>query len=536
MYKLAIIDDEPLIQLGLHSLVHYNELSLIPCDFVNTGSDALALIKNQHPDIVLLDIAMPNMDGIDVMRRVQEESSFVPLFLILTNYNDFSYARTALRLGAIDFITKIEVNETVLNTALQKAIQKLHKQTPPPKESASLSINDVDERNVKNSFFDKLLNHCLPEPDDVALREMLAEYGISGQRFGVVCFRLDGLLPEENNIRIMAAAAELLGDCMRKYLPCYVSLWDADSIVCVLALPDVPNADSLLEQALAFSSQMIHRYTNRKVQIGVGSPSCAPSFIPSSFSESRILCRRAQPGGKPLYSSGDEIPDSEEEAGEFHLCAYREDLMAAFLANDSKEIARIFDQIAQLHLRPGKALCHMLSVCFSLFHFISTLLPDTGTFAPALFGEYRDPVESIRNLKTQEDVEEWILRLRDALCSYLDENLARSKNLLVSSITDYIDQHAGEPLTLQKVADAFDKSPTYISTVFKKYSSVGFAEYVRNAKLAKAKELLAKGYKIRDVADMLEYSDPYYFSRVFKKVENMSPSEYIYSLQTGADS
>ncbi len=531
MYKLAIIDDEPLIQLGLHSLIHYKELSLIPCDFVNTGSDALTLIKNQRPDIVLLDIAMPNMDGIDVMRRIQEESSFVPLFLILTNYNDFSYARTALRLGAVDFITKIEVNETVLNTALQKAIQKLYKQTPPLKEAAALSISDAEERNTKNSFFDKLLNNCCPELDDVSLRKRLAGYGIYGQRFGVVCFRLNGLLPEENNIRITAAATELLGDCMRKYLACYVSLWTADSIVCVLGLTD---ADSPLEQALTFSSQMIHRYTNRSVQIGVGSLSCSPSAIPSSFSQSRILCRRAQPGGKPIYFSESEmLPDLEEAAGEFHLCAYREDLMDAFLSNSSEEIIRIFDQIAQLYLRPGNALCHMLSICFSLFHFISTLLPDTGAFAPSLFGEYRDPVESIRNIKTQEDVERWIFQLRDALCSYLDENLARSKNLLVSGITDYIDRHASEPLTLQKVADAFDKSPTYISTIFKKYSNVGFAEYVRNAKLEKAKELLAKGYKIRDVADMLEYSDPYYFSRVFKKVENMSPSEYIYSLQAG---
>ena len=109
MYTLAIIDDEPLIQLGIHSLVHYQELSLSPCEFVHTGPDALTLIHSQKPDIVLLDISIPGIDGLSIIRQIRKTANELPVFILLTNMDDFSYVQTALRLGVLDFITKIEV-------------------------------------------------------------------------------------------------------------------------------------------------------------------------------------------------------------------------------------------------------------------------------------------------------------------------------------------------------------------------------------------------------------------------------------------
>lgn len=532
MYKLAIIDDEPLIQLGLHSLVHYKELSLVPCDFVNTGNDALALIKEQTPDIVLLDISMPNIDGLDLISRIRQEGGHLPVFIILTNYDDFSYAQAAIRLDVSDFITKIEVNEEILNTALQKAILKVQEKTLPFSEKSSALNVRSDHWNAKALFFDKLLNHFFSEQTEIDLKAELAANGISGSLYGAVYVRLTGLCREENTIRITLCSAELIEDCMKKYVPCYVTLWEADGIVCLFGSSGSPSEiRSTLDQALRYTSHMLHRYTNQKARIGVG-PLCAdPAELPDAFSKSRDLCRHSRQDASPLYFSDfaqKDVPAA--DPGEFHLCEYREALTNAFTAYDSQAITHVFDQILQRYVHPECPLCSILSICFSLFYFTSILLPNTDGFAPELFGEYLDPVESIRSIKNLEDAADWITALRDALANRADENLLHSKNWLVPSIMDYINNHSNQTLSLQEVADAFDKSPAYISTLFKKHCAMSFSEYVRSAKLTRAKQLLADGCKIKEVADLLGYSDPYYFSKLFKKAENMSPSEYIYSL------
>lgn len=532
MYKLAIIDDEPLIQLGLHSLVHYEELSLVPCEFVNTGNQALSLIKDRQPDIVLLDIAMPNMDGISIIQHIHRENNHIPVFILLTNYDDFSYAQAAIRLDVSDFITKIEVNETVLNAALQKAILKVQERIPPFSEKSSVVTDHFCSRSAKNTFFEKLLNSFFSEQPEIDLKKRLMENDIPGPLYTSIYFRLTNLHREENTIHTALCASELIEDCIKKYFPCYISLWEADGIVCILSLPEsIADIRPMLDQALRYTAHMLHRYINLKVRIGIGSFCHNPSAIPESFSESRSLCRRTTESDSPRYFS-DCVPNDciDMDTEEFHMCEYRDILTNAINSYDSQSTARVFNQISQRYFQPDYSLCSILSICFSLFYFTSVLIPGNGEFAPELFGAYRDPVESIRIIKNHQDALDWITKLRDSLCARLDENLIRSKNWLVPSIIDYINKNSNNTLSLQEVADAFDKSPAYISTLFKKHCNMGFSEYVRNAKLVQAKKLLANGYKIKDVADILGYSDPYYFSKIFKKAEHMSPSEYIYSL------
>ena len=196
MYTLAIIDDEPLIQLGIHSLVHYQELSLSPCDFVHTGQDALALIYNQKPDIVLLDISLPGIDGLNIIQQVQQTADALPIFILLTNMDDFSYVQAALRLGVLDFITKIEVTEDVLNAALQKAICKIasSKTNASTKELSS----SPSFRNTKNIFFSKLLNDSYSNHPEENLKKELTQYGFLNPIYTSIYFRLTNISAEQH--------------------------------------------------------------------------------------------------------------------------------------------------------------------------------------------------------------------------------------------------------------------------------------------------------------------------------------------------
>lgn len=525
MYTLAIIDDEPLIQLGIHSLVHYQELSLSPCEFVHTGPDALTLIHSQKPDIVLLDISIPGIDGLSIIRQIRKTANELPVFILLTNMDDFSYVQTALRLGVLDFITKIEVNEELLNSVLNKAIRKvdaIRKNTSVESVPCNSSY-----RNSKSILFNQLLNNYFSEQNEINLQDELISYGFPGPAYACVYFRLAEVSPDQNSIQTMICTAELIEDCAKKFFPCYVCPWEADGIACILNLPESASAaQPSVKQSLEYASHMLLRYLNQSVYIGVGSFTDIADKIPVSFIQSMRICKKSRTSGTPLFFSDSDPLCLSSQASEFHLCEYQERLINAFNAYDIQTFRELFDEIIDDYTLSDVSLKHALSVCFSLLYLTSILVPDYSEFVSETFGNYKNPIESVNSLLSIHDTDDWIRRLCNALCIRMEKNLLHSKNWLVPNIIEYINTHSFETLSLQEVADIFNKSPAYISTIFKKYTNTGFSEYVRTAKLAYAKKLLSEGKKVKDVSDQLGFSDPYYFSRIFKKTEGISPSEY----------
>jgi two-component system response regulator YesN len=114
------------------------------------------------------------------------------------------------------------------------------------------------------------------------------------------------------------------------------------------------------------------------------------------------------------------------------------------------------------------------------------------------------------------------------MSAVFDERRNDHKNRIVSNVKKYISEHIHEKLPLEKVAAAFGISPNYLSQLFGKYSDLGFSEYVNACKIRESKELLATdNYKVYEVADMLGFESSFYFSKVFKRIEGIAPTEYL---------
>ena len=109
MYKMIIVDDEPIIQMGLRSILNYNDYEIEIINVASTGEEAIEQIRMYSPDIVLMDINIPVMNGLEVMETIKKESVVSPVFIILSCHNEFEYAQRAIKLGAIDYLLKIEV-------------------------------------------------------------------------------------------------------------------------------------------------------------------------------------------------------------------------------------------------------------------------------------------------------------------------------------------------------------------------------------------------------------------------------------------
>ena len=128
------------------------------------------------------------------------------------------------------------------------------------------------------------------------------------------------------------------------------------------------------------------------------------------------------------------------------------------------------------------------------------------------------------------EVTQWLNTLRDGLCSILKNTRKTYPDQVVSTVQNSIDNHIEDRLTLNDVAAVFGLTPNYLSALFKKSCSIGFTEYITQKKISRAKALLLEqDYKIYEVADRLGFESAFYFSKVFKKVEGVSPRDYIQS-------
>ena len=134
MTSILIVDDEPLIRRGLESMIPWESLQCQLADQASNGQEGLKKIRQHHPDIVFTDIRMPVMDGLQMIEEAQRGGDH-PVFIILSGYNDFELVRSAMRLGAIDYLTKLNLDEKELISLIQTAktmIQPAKQPAAPP--------------------------------------------------------------------------------------------------------------------------------------------------------------------------------------------------------------------------------------------------------------------------------------------------------------------------------------------------------------------------------------------------------------------
>lgn len=205
----------------------------------------------------------------------------------------------------------------------------------------------------------------------------------------------------------------------------------------------------------------------------------------------------------------------------FHLCDYRMVLKEAVAEENAQRLSAVFEEIGCFYLPDELSLEEVLPICFSLLHFISSSISNSQL----LFLQY-DPMEELRTIVNASQAKEWLNDLKARIVRHWQTGTGGS-NPTVERIIQYIYANPCEELSLQSIAVFFRLSPQYISNIFSKDSPVSFSEHVRLSKMRYAKRKLSENeISIREIAQMLGYSDPYYFSKVFKKTEGMSPKKF----------
>lgn len=535
MYKLLIVDDEPLVLVGIKSMIDYSKLNIEIIGTASNGQAALEIMSKDMPDIVLTDIKMPVMDGLQFLREVRKlYGETNPVVVMLTSYEDFHMAKEALCYHAFDYLVKVELTDVSLTDELKRVIKHIEKHNKSL-QNAVMNQNSTSgsEHSILDKFMISLLNNLFESEEQFLLQA--SELGLSFDYSSYVCCY--GELASQNasdmelskQFSLYSSSLNMMSDLLNKYIPVRLLALDTKHYALILCFNETLNTESKgfidLVDIINNVIQSIDNYYNVKVTCGIGVPVSSPMSICDSYQYSRQAFRKADDNSKVVLSTLNKISEAHDI---FNIALFRKDLTKAFEEYDSELLLNTLNSLCDLLSNNRQHFIQALDLASNLLYLSISLLQDSKNTLSEYYKDSPDSYLSLYRLNNVDQIIEWLNYFGKCICDIFETHRKDYKNRIVTDVKKYISEHVKEKLLLNEVAAIFGISPSYLSQLFGKYNETGFSEYINICKINAAKIMLKENnMKVYEVADELSFGSEFYFSKVFKKVEGITPSEFL---------
>jgi len=488
------------------------------------------------PDILLTDIRMPKVDGLTMIRQAKE---IVPdcIIIILTGYRDFNYAQEAIRLGAFDFIlkpTKIEELTEVIVRAV-KEIEKrkvMFAEIDRYREQFEKNIPILRERLLYN-----LIHGLYTNDTDISAEMQKLDLSVEKFVMGLIDIEneqdKDGYSMQLYQFALISSLEEITSEDFS-----FLTLPLNNRSLLFIARPMGDEELDLdeLQDKLNYLQQMIENCCDFTVSIAISSPGSGYRDLPVKFREcTNALEYRFYLGNNSLISYSD-MNTFFKAKDHTVLEQLQRRLMEQIRAGNQKNALDIAESIrSYVYELKAEDKAYIKSFYLSVLSSINILRNSfTGNSEDNsnlnLTGLY-PLIEACDNITDLHDIlNEAVKSAAEKINSYNNKSM---KHLLKNAV-EYLEAHYNEPITLNDVSEALYVSPFYLSRMFKKELNKNFVDYLNEIRIRKAKELLTDArYKTYEVAEAVGISDPHYFSKLFKKYEGITPTEYKDRQKTG---
>lgn len=515
MYKLLIVDDEAIIREGMKNLVPWPELNIAEVFTAGSAREALDILEEHEPEIMITDINMPEISGIELIEKAYAVQPLMRA-IVLTGYDYFEYARDAVRLHVQDYLLK-PIDEKALIESVKRQIEALDREVLSGHMRRAEGLSSQIELEMRIH----MLLEGRDDADNVRLLEknnrIPADVRIQCAVIYQNLHRFDS--KEERKLYFDQLHAFVLGEIDLKLKGFTVSTDREDGLIIIFR---DDQSDNSIEENFRNLLSLIESEFSEVPRAALGTEVIGIRNIGVSLNEALRLLSNNDTTDSYL------LPPSFSDRSRLYRDVYME--MGIAMANsisDPPYVLRIFDaflKAADAYQRSDSDLRR------DLFHIISDL-----SFNCALAG-----IRVPNNLLSQ--LSEILFTAGREECGVIGKqyisNLVTQEyaelNEIVSRAKEYINCHLGEELTVTDIASRLFVSPNYFSRLFKKHTGEGCNEYIVRKRMDKAKSLLeATELNTGKIANMVGYNDTNYFSMAFKKNCMMSPTAYRNSVRSG---
>ncbi|WP_342549457.1 response regulator [Paenibacillus sp. FSL P2-0089] len=516
-YKVLLVDDEPIILRSLKVAIPWDELGLSIVGEAKNGEAALQQIQQTAPHIIISDIRMPVIDGITLMKEVLPRSAKL-IFIFISGYGEFEYAREALRLGAFDYLLK-PIDHDELVEMLKRARERLNRQKE--NEQLMLSVQTLSLLARERM----LAEFTLGNPRPLQHLAWLENSELEGEYFMAVV-RLDDYAAltaqwsaEEKRLWLFAVRNILeewsLTNGALSIFPFYNGEW-------ILLFPASLNDDKreLGEQLIAG----IKRYSKLNCSVGISRSTSGIDQLSTVYPlASQALYQRFYSGQAGVF-----LEEETAAAGNREV-QYPKELELSLLESirtlNMERMLTLFDEMsvfieAQSLPQPlaERLMIEMSVVLYRQFEHLNT---HNDWSIEGLFSK-------LNGLGTLPDMMNVLkTTFRDWLEQSHKTAAREDGRSIIEKVQRYIESNYHKDLSIEEVSEVADLSISHFCTLFKQISGYTFLEFVTHCRMENAKYILrSSNVKVYQVAPLVGYQDPRYFTQVFKKATGKTPTEY----------
>lgn len=507
MIKVVIVEDMPPILWSLKNKIEdYSPEVQVVGEALN-GQDAILLANELEPDIVFTDVRMPVMDGLELISILRQTHPHT-CFIIISGYNEFEYARQAMKLGVEDYILK-PVTQQAINDVLFKAIQTIKANTAAQEK---ILLNDMLNRgtnkNIAGNKFNKYEHFVIALHCAGSFSMNAADY--------------------TNPFNFFWSEIDYSG-IISRFIPPKVFFWcfEGKSFNEMILMLGIPN-DCPLDhgQLIRQCSEELAVY-DTPINIAVSDVIDNINNIGIEFQNIRLLLRKNLVFGKSniIFSTQLKVNVNEknnlnfDSSFEKRLASFVQNRQKVLFMNDLKKILVSFEKNNLTQYSIEEFLKYIVHIC------LNAVVENLDSLYSLDFG-----VEEIICIsKDYSSLLNGLTSMYENFFSNLEGSANKHEPMteIVGKVESYMISNYTKQITINNIADMVNVNPCHLSKTFKLIKGISPMDYLTHLRIDKSKELITNSnLMLKDIAEIVGYTNQYYFSRIFKTVTGQSPSEY----------
>lgn len=499
MKRVLIVEDEILARVGLHQLIDWEREGFLLLEDAKDGKEAMEHIRNDKPDIMLLDLNIPGINGLQILKYIREQEER-PLTVVISCNEEFDMVKEAMKLGAYDYLRKLNLSSGELLTVMRKCANELDKKESSEINGEKIQVCKKELRYEEligqegETAFEELSHFkclicviCQPAGNEknYILSGTIKKW-MTDERCGYIHITKNGqyeyfLLEKGNDPDFVTGLYQML--CRNSKEKIYIGICRIN----INSISDLNRGITLAEQislpAYYDEDERIRIFQN-KIAVHDHSPREIQKILPNLKEQIELFRKEeAKSGIKHLFC----VVRSEKYT---HINVLRRNFMD-LLGIYSMVAGKLNGAIEEIEVRGSS--CH-----------------------------YQD----LMSMNSINEIEKWFFDFEEAFYAHFFMEYKCSQSELLKSTMAYIDDHITERVSLKEAAKEIGVSGAYLSTVFKREMGQNLIEFINTRKVQMAKEMLRQGKLVYEVSDLLGFENVTYFSKVFKKYEGVAPDSY----------
>ncbi len=518
-YKVFLVEDEVAAREGIRDNVNWKVNGFEYCGDATDGEMALPLIQTTKPDVLITDIRMPFMDGLQLSKIVHERMPWIKI-IIISGHDEFEYAQKAIELGVAEYLLK-PVTVKNIHQSLQKITAQLDREKKEQKDLEELRTQFNENREtLRERLLLKLVVGAILSTDAIEQGQLLG-LDLVARCYLVVILKAElGDRSEQFDYDEYRQVQEIVAGRVRNNPDIFLLNRDWEEQVLVMKGESPEILEEERDRLLDAIKQDV-KNTRYSLAVGAGTIKKRIADIYHSFVEALTSIQKVTKGEKP----GADQPVEKAELLEIDKAAVENYLRSGVLEG--------IDEFFNGYVRPlgDTAIRSYLIKNYIIVDVIiaaARLVKEWGGDVDRVIPELNSIEAILVTINSVDNLKEQVCKILASALACRDSQIQPKHYLLIQQAKKYIDQHYMEAdLSLNDVTNLINLSPSHFSTVFSQETNQTFKDYLTTTRIQKAKELLlTTGLKSSDISYRVGYSDPHYFSFVFKKITGFSPSKF----------